>query len=95
MRSVTSRLLRRRTFGRALLAIAILLVVGSRAGSVASAQAHHKQVLVLYSTRTDNQFSIIGEHELPRILDVGQERTSTTTRNSSTCHGSLTRRTRS
>jgi signal transduction histidine kinase len=71
VKSGTSRLLRRRTFGRALLAIAILLVVGSRAGGVASAQAHHKQVLVLYSTRTDNQFSIIGEHELPRILDVG------------------------
>ena len=71
MKSGTSRLLRRRTFGRALWAIAILLVVGSRAGGVASAQAHHKQVLVLYSTRTDNQFSIIGEHELPRILDVG------------------------
>ena len=31
----------------------------------------HKQVLVLYSTRPDNQFSIIGERELPRILDVG------------------------
>jgi signal transduction histidine kinase len=37
----------------------------------ASAQVDHKQVLVLYSTRRDAQFSIVGENELPRILDAG------------------------
>jgi hypothetical protein len=37
----------------------------------ASAQVDHKQVLVLYSTRRDAQFSIVGESELPRILDAG------------------------
>jgi signal transduction histidine kinase len=31
----------------------------------------HKQVLVLYSTRRDGEFSTIGERVLPRILDVG------------------------
>ena len=65
------RLLRRRAFGRALLAIALLLSSELAPAGVASAQDPHKQVLVLYSTRTDNQFSIIGERELPRILDVG------------------------
>jgi signal transduction histidine kinase len=39
--------------------------------SNASAQGDHKQVLVLYSTRRDAQFSIVGESELPRILDAG------------------------
>ena len=31
----------------------------------------HKQVLVLYSTRPDAQFSIVGERELPESLDAG------------------------
>jgi len=62
-----SRLLRRRAFGPALVGIALLLI----GAGPSSAQDPHKQVLVLYSTRTDNQFSIIGERELPRILDVG------------------------
>ena len=43
--------------------------------SIAHAQTdHHKQVLVLYSTRRDAQFSVVGESELPRILDEGLER---------------------
>ncbi len=37
--------------------------------SVASAQ--QKQVLVLYSTRRDAQIAVVGERELPRILDKG------------------------
>jgi signal transduction histidine kinase len=43
--------------------------------STAHAQTdQHKQVLVLYSTRRDAQFSVVGESELPRILDEGLER---------------------
>jgi len=67
VKSRTSRLLRRRVLGHALCGIALLLI----GAGPSLAQDPHKQVLVLYSTRTNNQFSIIGEHELPRILDVG------------------------
>jgi hypothetical protein len=35
----------------------------------ARAQSDHKQVLALYSARPDAEFSIIGETELPRILE--------------------------
>jgi signal transduction histidine kinase len=42
--------------------------------STAHAQLDHKQVLVLYSLRRDAQFSVVGEHELPRMLDVGLAR---------------------
>src|SRR5262245_18092631 len=34
----------------------------------------HKQVLVLYSTRRDSEFSTVGEGTLPRSLDAGLER---------------------
>jgi signal transduction histidine kinase len=37
-------------------------------------QNEHKRVLVLYSTRRDAQFSIVGEEELPRMLDEGLAR---------------------
>lgn len=40
----------------------------------ASVQDEHKAVLVLYSTRRDAQFSIVGEAELPQILDAGLDR---------------------
>ncbi len=40
----------------------------------AQAQTEHKRVLVLYSTRRDAQFSIVGENELPRALDIGLAR---------------------
>jgi signal transduction histidine kinase len=36
-----------------------------------SAWAQQKQVLVLYSTRRDAQIAVVGERELPRILDKG------------------------
>jgi hypothetical protein len=39
--------------------------------SAARAQSNHNQVLALYSTRRDAEFSIVGEDELPRILNVG------------------------
>jgi len=42
--------------------------------ATAYAQTEQTRVLVLYSTRQDGQFSIIGERELPRILDVGPSR---------------------
>ena len=40
----------------------------------AGTQDEHKEVLVLYSTRRDAQFSVVGEAELPRILDAGLDR---------------------
>lgn len=54
---------------------AILLVVAQFAPVPdARAQDEHKQVLVLYSTRRDAEFSMVGESALPRILDVGFDR---------------------
>ena len=37
-------------------------------------QTEQKRILVLYSTRRDSQFSLVGERELPRILDDGLSR---------------------
>jgi signal transduction histidine kinase len=42
--------------------------------AAAGTQHEHKEVLVLYSMRRDAQFSIVGETELPRILDAGLAR---------------------
>lgn len=53
------------------IAAAIIVLVEFVFAGIASAQGDHKQVLVLYSTRRDTQFSIVGESELPRILDAG------------------------
>ena len=53
---------------------AITLLVELVLANAVHAQSDHKQVLVLYSTRRDAQFSIVGENELPRILDVGLQR---------------------
>ncbi|HEY6617795.1 MAG TPA: hypothetical protein VIZ32_24880, partial [Vicinamibacterales bacterium] len=39
--------------------------------SVAWAADEHKRILVLYSTRRDAEFSIVGEDVLPKILDAG------------------------
>ena len=64
---------RQRLFARTLLAIAIN-VLALLWGNLAWAQDAHKQVLVLYSTRRDAEFSSVGERELPRILDVGLDR---------------------
>src|SRR5215218_8761012 len=56
--------------------LAALVVLGAFAlAATAYAQTGQTRVLVLYSTRRDGQFSIIGERELPRILDVGSSRT--------------------
>jgi signal transduction histidine kinase len=60
-------LLPRRVFGRPLLVTAIILLEATAAW----VQDPHKQVLVLYATRRDSEFTTIGERELPRILDVG------------------------
>src|SRR3954454_10616086 len=52
--------------------LAVLIVLAPFAlAAAAYAQTGQKRVLVLYSTRRDGQFSIIGQRELPRILDVG------------------------
>ena len=54
-----------------------------------------KQVLVLYSTRRDAQIAVVGDRELPRILEQGlPETTWTTTPNTSTGRGFPTRSTR-
>ena len=56
-------------FGRTLLAAAIVVVNLGVARTV-DAQPRDKQVLVLYSTRSDAQLSIIGESKLPQILNA-------------------------
>ncbi len=70
---VTPRGFPARRLGRRLLPFAIVVLEFASAG-VAWAQGDHKQVLALYSTRRDAEFSTIGERELPRILDLGLDR---------------------
>jgi len=41
--------------------------------SSAWAQDGQKEVLVLYSTRRDAQLAVVGEREVPRILEQGLE----------------------
>ena len=53
---------------------AIMMLTELVVASTVHAQADHKQVLVLYSTRRDAQFSVVGENELPRMLDAGLAR---------------------
>lgn len=58
-------------------AIAVAVLVLAHAAppaASAGAQDEHKQVLVLYSTRRDAEFAVVGETELPRILDAGLDR---------------------
>src|SRR4051812_19577175 len=55
--------------------LAALVVLGPFAlAATADAQTGQTRVLVLYSTRRNGQFSIIGERELPRLLDVAPSR---------------------
>ena len=58
---------------RWIVAAAVVLAELVLAGT-AHAQTDHKQILVLYSTRRDAQFSVVGESELPRMLDVALAR---------------------
>ena len=52
--------------------LAALLALGPLPfAAPADGQTRQQSVLVLYSTRRDGQFSMIGERELPRILDAG------------------------
>lgn len=52
--------------------VAALVVLACLAtAAAADAQGQDKQVLVLYSTRPDAQLSIVGERELPRVLETG------------------------
>lgn len=53
-----------------LLTVELFLTALGTACSVSAAE-RQKQVLVLYSTRRDAQIVIVGERELPRILDEG------------------------
>jgi signal transduction histidine kinase len=64
----------RRSLLRGRLLAALIVLAPFALAATAYAQAGQKRVLVLYSTRRDGQFSIIGERELPRILDVGPAR---------------------
>jgi signal transduction histidine kinase len=64
----------RSTVGRCLLAALIMLAPFAPAAT-ADAQSGQKRVLVLYSTRRDGQFSIVGERDLPRMLDIDGSRT--------------------
>src|SRR3954452_16396448 len=59
---------------RCWLLAALVVVEPFAVAATAYAQTEQKRVLVLYSTRRNGQFSIIGERELPRILDVGPSR---------------------
>jgi signal transduction histidine kinase len=53
---------------------ALFLLAQLASALPAHAQGAHEQVLVLYSTRRDSEFSMAGESALPRILDVGLAR---------------------
>ena len=53
------------------LAIVLLVAISDLVAVPAWAQTSQKQVLVLYSTRRDAQVSLIGDREVPRILDAG------------------------
>jgi signal transduction histidine kinase len=63
-------LLHRVPFGRGLLPLLLVLVELGAAESAWAAEGQ-KQVLVLYSTRRDAQIAVVGERDLPRILDAG------------------------
>src|SRR5262245_41148194 len=53
-----------------MLVVLVVLCELAQAGPAWAAD-EHKRVLALYSTRRDAEFSIVGENELPKILDVG------------------------
>ena len=58
------------SFSHVMLVLAVVLCELAPA-SFAWAADEHKRILVLYSTRRDAEFSIVGEDVLPKILDVG------------------------
>jgi signal transduction histidine kinase len=60
----------RRALARWFVPLLLAVVELASAGSLHAAQGQ-KQVLVLYSTRSDAQIAIVGERELPRVLESG------------------------
>jgi signal transduction histidine kinase len=52
------------------LLLALIVFAALAPTSKAHAQNDHKQVLVLYSTRPDSQFALLGDSELARTLDA-------------------------
>ena len=52
------------------LLMALIVFASLAPTSKALAQNNHKQVLVLYSTRPDSQFALLGDSELARTLDA-------------------------
>ena len=63
-----SALLRYRRIGRSL---SIVMIVGAVGLADIASAADQKQVLVLYSTRRDAQIAVVGDRDLPRILERG------------------------
>lgn len=51
------------------LASAVGICVGLAADDISHAQGRQKEVLTLYSTRRDSQISVVGDREIPRILE--------------------------
>ena len=51
----------------------LIVAAGAALGPVGAAFAAdgQKQVLVMYSTRRDAQASVVGDRELPRVLEKG------------------------
>jgi hypothetical protein len=60
-----------RRFGRLLAAWILIAGVYAPATEIAWADEGQKKVLVLYTTRRDTQFSIIGDQTMPGLLDRG------------------------
>ena len=56
---------------RAVLATVLLLAASYVHPCVAQAQDSQKKVLVIYSTRRDTQFSIVGDRTMPDLLEKG------------------------
>jgi len=56
--------------------LVLLLTAGALLGAARAAHAAdgQKQVLVLYATRRDAQIAVVGDRELPRMLDAGLQR---------------------
>lgn len=63
------RMFRRGVSGLAGAAMVMTCVIGARTN--ASASGHQKRVLVLNSTRHDEQFSVVSEREVPKLLAEG------------------------
>ena len=71
-----------------IVAVAMMLIPAH-----AVAADEQKQVLVVYSTRRDTQVAIVGDRELPRVLEAGLSRKLDYYSDTSMVRGSPTRNT--